>query len=331
MDDVDIDVSVTDEEDIIEFLDNNPKYVDALKRCISVQMELESEWSSEHRGFEWHQVQVQPARLTKMVEEGLLKVTFNSNSTTEYRVKNPDLCTEMIDKVESDGNAVFLTEPEIPDDIFEVIIGYEDVKERMKRALKSRSVRQSILLVGPRASAKTIFLEEIARIPGTLRMTGRSMTPAGMENNLLRMPRYIIIDEFGRMPVECFDILLPYQDPKQPFSVTKVGKDATISIEEKAPVFGSMNPTERVPEENRDRFWRFSFDRYEEEEFRTISRRLLSREFGLDEDLGEYIAEKLMEIEGRDVSIRDVERIGEVVECREDVDREIDVLDKYTS
>ncbi|KXA90354.1 hypothetical protein AKJ62_01120 [candidate division MSBL1 archaeon SCGC-AAA259D14] len=206
-----------------------------------------------------------------------------------------------------------------------MIVGYNAIKHRFRRALKSRSIRQSILLVGPTASAKTLFLEEVARLKGVIRITGKSVTAAGFEDKVMQRPNFIIIDEYDELDGEGYSELLNYQDPKQPFEIVKSGKMDKISTEEKAPIFANANKLTRPSQPNLDRFWIFRFQRYSDEEFKMVCKRLLPQDFEISEELALYIAKKLRN-RSKDSTVRDAERIAEVTETEEDVDEEIRVL-----
>ncbi len=79
--------------------------------------------------------------------------------------------------------------------MFEPIIGFDDVKDLFYRALASpRPVH--LPLEGPPASAKTMFLMELARLPGAHFLVGGTTTRAGLADALLLFrPRYMLLDE----------------------------------------------------------------------------------------------------------------------------------------
>ena len=86
-------------------------------------------------------------------------------------------------------------EIEIPSDIFSVIIGYDDLKEMFLRSLTS-SKPTHILLWGPPASAKTLFLQELNRLPRSRYALGGSSTKAGIARYLIDYkPLFLLIDE----------------------------------------------------------------------------------------------------------------------------------------
>lgn len=262
--------------------------------------------------------------------------TLSTNSGTRYYIATeatPIIWEELIEKEKTserktEKKATKAGEFEVPDELFNPIVGYDDVKERFKRSLSTGSVRQSILLIGPPASAKTIFLEEVARLKGVVRISGRATSQAGFEDRIVERPNFIIIDEFDELDGDVLSVLLNYQDPRQDFSITKSGKMDTI--EDKPPIFASANSTRGIPAPNLDRFWKFTFSKYTDDEFRRICQNLLPRDFEVDEELSVYIADELRNF-NENSTVRDAERIAEVCETREEVDEEIEILKEYSS
>lgn len=260
--------------------------------------------------------------------------TLSTNSGTRYYIATemaPIVWEELIDKggiSKTEKKTVKAGEFEVPNELFDPIVGYEEVKERFKRSLSTGSVRQSILLIGPPASAKTIFLEEVARLKGIVRISGRATSEAGFEDKIIERPNFIIIDEFDELNGDVLSVLLNYQDPRQDFSITKSGKMDTI--ENKPPIFASANSVKGIPAPNLDRFWKFTFNKYTDDEFRKICQNLLPRDFGVDENLSVYIADELRNF-NEDSTVRDSERIAEVCETKEEVDDEIEILKEYSS
>lgn len=312
-------------EQIHELLDDKPEYLSALVKILNHEEDI----PEDDRGWTWKDVGVRAQRLNHLVTKDVIKVTYDSSSKTRYRLRE-DVDLEGILKeyrTPDEKNDTF--DYKIPDNIFDVIVGYEEIKKRFRRSLESRSVRQSILLVGPRASAKSVFLDEVRRIEGTKQISGGSVSPAGFENAVMERPNFIIIDEFDEVDGDVYSVLLNYQDPKMDFTITKAGKNATITPEQKAPIFASANRVKRISEPNLDRFWRFFFRKYKEDEFEKICVNILPRDYELNADVARYIAETLYDLP-TDTSVRDAERIAEVCRSKDEVDDEVKVMRQYS-
>ena len=83
--------------------------------------------------------------------------------------------------------------------LFDEIIGYEDVKDVFERAIKAeRPVH--LLLCGPPASAKSLFMRSLTKLERSYYAVGSSSTKSGIIDYLFAYrPRYFIIDELEKM------------------------------------------------------------------------------------------------------------------------------------
>ena len=83
---------------------------------------------------------------------------------------------------------------------FDSIIGFDDVKRLFGLSLESEKPVH-ILLVGPPASAKTLFMLECMKFNRSYFTLGSHSTKAGMIDYLFKnRPKYLIIDEIEHMP-----------------------------------------------------------------------------------------------------------------------------------
>src|SRR5918912_171942 len=90
--------------------------------------------------------------------------------------------------------------------VFSNIEGLDDIKEMMLRALESPE-RAHTLLIGPPASAKSLFMLEIERLMPQNKVyfkEGRATTKAGIQKFIAENPHkeIIIIDEIDKMPTK---------------------------------------------------------------------------------------------------------------------------------
>src|SRR5215831_8336550 len=86
------------------------------------------------------------------------------------------------------------------DEPFEDIVGYDHVKRLFSMAVESES-RTHILLVGPPASAKTMFLTSLLHfLKNAYFVDGGNTTKAGMLDCLFEnQPEYLLIDEIDKL------------------------------------------------------------------------------------------------------------------------------------
>ena len=92
---------------------------------------------------------------------------------------------------------------------FSSIYGYSDIKKLLMRAIVSRE-SISILLCGPPASSKTVFLMEIIRgLDNTCYIDCTNTTGAGLVDRLFNNDiRYLLLDELEKMSKKDQNVLL---------------------------------------------------------------------------------------------------------------------------
>lgn len=287
------------------------------RQIIARAIELEREMGPENLGFEWFQVPAQPAVLNKLVLQGVLKVNFKSHSSTNYRLNIPVEEAEKLLEPE--------TEPEPgkpPEDLFSVIVGHEDVIELFNRVLGAdRPVH--LLMIGDVATAKSLFLSELCRLPGAELVLGGRSTKVGISDILFeRKPSLLLIDELDKCDRDDLSILLSLcQDGL--VKETKHGSTRQARLNTK--VFCAANTTRGLPPEILSRFEILRFRRYSEDEARRVMVGVLTMREGTDRGLAEYVAEKVIrELGSRDP--RGAVRIARISKTREDVDRIIEII-----
>lgn len=276
-------------------------HADLLRRAV--------EWEEKHGsephtlGMEWSDLRAHPATLNKLVVAGVLKVSFRSNSTTAYRLVDPEAVRSLLALAENP-----LPEPSggpaLPEDLFAPVVGYDDLKAEMRLSLEGEPVH--FLLIGPPATAKSLFLMELARLPGAHFATGGSSSKAGINRLLLaRRPRVLIVDEAEKMEMTDHSALLSLMEGGI-VSSTKVGMTETVRIT--CSVFAACNSTRGLPGELLSRFERVTLRSYTEEEFRHVAVKLLTMREGTPEDVARRVADLCVENRWEDV--RDAVRLA---------------------
>jgi hypothetical protein len=74
--------------EVVAFLQENPKYRPIVERALEVE---EGNKNPSWLGWKWHDVRAYPAQIVRLVVEGLAKVNFDSNSSTNYLLVNRDV------------------------------------------------------------------------------------------------------------------------------------------------------------------------------------------------------------------------------------------------
>jgi len=288
------------------------------------------EWEKQHPpknewdGFEWHMVHGDARTLNSLVTRRVLKVVFKSNKYCAYRA----LDTVALEKALADYEGSLTQEvisEEIPADLLNIVTGHEEKKDILSRSLKAdRPVH--ILLWGSVASAKTLILEELVRLPHNTFVLGSNLTQAGLFEVLFNeRPRYLVIDELDKIKdSENLAILLSLMH-KGLIRETKYRRHRTLRL--KTWVFASANDISHLPKELMSRFLPLRFRDYGDDEFREVVVNVLKEQENVSENLGVYIAERtLRELNSRDV--RDCIKIARLLkqQTKEEVDKIIEIL-----
>jgi Holliday junction DNA helicase RuvB len=211
-----------------------------------------------------------------------------------------------------------------PEPLFGNIVGYSDVKRLFHLSLSSeRPVH--LLLVGPPASAKTLFMLECMRLERSYFTLGSHSTKSGMIDYLFdKRPRYLIVDEIEHMPMKDQTALLSLMEAGI-ISETKFQKTRNTHL--KTWVFASSNATDRMLTPLLSRFVVLHFKQYSFGSFHEVCAHMLSRE-GITPDVAAAIAEAVW-IKLKSKDIRDCIKIGRLAKTKEDVEWIVQTLRAY--
>jgi len=339
-------------ERVIEFLRSRPECVDALRRileyqerefrcrkCGSRDFDRVSKYVFRCRGcgaenifvgFTPIEVGVQPHVIRRLVNEGIITVMSRSSRRTEYMldIEKEPMVRVALRAVEGEGEKSE-EPPKLPDDIFSNIVGYDDVKAILRKAFYkafySNSKPTAILLVGPPASAKSMFLEELSRIEGAYLVLAGTATKAGLRDLIIENePRILLIDELDKVnSSRDLSVLLSVIDPGH-IIVTMHGKRVKKKV--RIWVVAACNRTNKIPPELLSRFLVFRFKGYSDEELRKVIVHTIKERLGKP-DIAEYIADKVIELGIRDP--RTAINIAKLADNKEEVDFLLNSLKKY--
>lgn len=214
--------------------------------------------------------------------------------------------------------------PAKSDPLFDSIVGYGDVKKLFQMSLSSdRPVH--ILLVGPPASAKTLFMLECMKLERSYFTLGSHSTKSGMIDYLFeKRPRHLIVDEIEHMPMKDQTALLSLMETGI-VSETKFQKTRNTQL--KTWVFATSNGTDRMLTPLLSRFVVLHFKQYSFGSFQEVCTHILGRE-GVPTDVAGAIADAVWtRLKSKD--IRDCIKIGRLAKTKEDVDWITQTLKTY--
>lgn len=202
-----------------------------------------------------------------------------------------------------------------PQPLFENIVGYSDIKKLFNMSLSSDKPVH-ILLVGPPASAKTLFMLECMKLERSYFTLGSQSTKSGMIEYLFeKRPRYLLVDEIEHMPMKDQTALLSLMETGI-VSETKYQKTRNTQL--KSWVFATSNGTDRMLTPLLSRFVVLHFKQYSLGSFQEVCTHILSQD-GVSPEVSAAIAEAVWtKLKSKD--IRDCIKIGRLAKTREDVE-----------
>ncbi|MDP2104071.1 MAG: hypothetical protein Q8K26_04075 [Candidatus Gracilibacteria bacterium] len=206
---------------------------------------------------------------------------------------------------------------EIPPDLFSIVVGHDEKKDLIKRSLEAENPVH-FLLWGTVASAKTLLLEDLARLPQSHLVLGSALTRSGLFEVLYNeRPRYLIIDELDKIgDVENLAALLSLME-RGFIRETKYRRHRSLKL--RTWVFASANEINHFSKELLSRFLLLRFRDYTMDEFFNVTVTVLREREKIGEGLSLYIAEKTaLTLQSRDV--RDAVKVSRLLKERTKAD-----------
>lgn len=313
-----------------EFLSSHPEYLDLLARIVAHNEANAVKWTMDCQGFEYYDVQAEPAQLRKLYSMGIIKIVYRSRSTTTYRISELDKVKALLEPATSapdvlpdQGNAAI----EVPGNLLDMVIGFDDMKDTIMRSLKSVKPVHFIF-IGPPSSAKSILLLCLDQIPGSQMVLGGSLTKVGLRELLLdTRPPVLLIDEIEKVEnIKTLSVLLSLM-------ATGIVIDTKSGVHRRdvmnTRVFACCNSRHGLSGELLSRFAQFVLRPYTGDEFKNIVVNVLTAREGKTPDMAGYIADKVYGVMGsRDV--RDALRVARLSNTTDDVDKTVGVMKKYS-
>src|SRR5919201_5699533 len=208
--------------------------------------------------------------------------------------------------------------------LFENIIGYNDVKRLFNLSFSSEKPVH-MLLVGPPASAKTLFMLSCMKLERSYFTLGSHSTKSGMIDYLFqKRPRYLIVDEIEHMPIRDQTALLSLMETGM-IVETKFKKTRNTQL--KTWVFATSNGTERMLTPLLSRFIVLHFKQYKHHNFQEVAVHILGRE-GVSIEIATAVADAVWSrMKSKD--IRDCLKIGHLAKTKDDVNWIVETLKNY--
>lgn len=316
------------------YVDMVQKYREELKRIIEVEEARRKKYGSSGElaeiqyGWEWYDVNVPPWKLRRLVEAGILKIVHKSNKHTVYCLSDFETTKQLLFELDviDESQDVPSRETISRDELFKHIVGYEDIKKGLLMAIDSKEPIH-VLLIGPPATAKSLFLEDLYRYFERAEFViGSQASKAGIAKLLMeRKPDVLIIDEIDKiLKSEDLSVLLSLMETGEVRRVK--GDRITDVIKLKTKVFAAGN-TDNLPRELKSRFLILYLPEYTREQFIEVVVNYLTNIEGAEPTIAKYIAEKVWNITKDVRTARHIFRLA-----RNDIDKVnfvISLLEKY--
>jgi len=286
--------------------DLNERDYEALKKIrIFEETAPSEEWPL---GWQWYQVGVAMGTINKLITMGMVERTYSSRSSKEHKLTVR--AREIMDAEPGDD----LTPPPViggPGEedyanMFSDIVGYDNLKELLRESLQLEKPIH-VLLSGPPAIAKTMFLWDIERVLSEQAMwlVGSATSRAGLWDAVAESrPKVLLIDELDKMTATDTAALLSLME-KGRLVRTKVHRRLDLQLD--VWIIGSANRLTRMAPELLSRFKVYKIGEYSAVEFRNVVTKALVRHEGVTESAAAEIAMRLV---GKTHDVRDAVRVA---------------------
>ena len=256
-------------------------------------------------GWSWRHVRIWPATLSRLFKDGYLENVFRSNSYTGYRVS--ELGKKLVASIKSDETTQVASNEPIPaGGLFEDIIGHDDVKELLTACLLVEKPVH-VLLAGPPALAKSLFLWDIEQAAGerAIWLIGSATSKAGLWDVVAeRQPQIILIDELDKMSAVDTAALLSMMEGGR---LVRAKRGRELNLSNQLRVVAASNRLKLLSPELRSRFAIRKLNAYSRSDYLTVVRGVLARREGLDQELADEVARRL---DGVSQDVRDAIRVA---------------------
>ena len=279
----------------IELLTEIARFEDS----IDVEREFKIGWS-------WRHVRIWPATLSRLFKDGYLENVFRSNSYTGYRLSDLGKAFVSERRKEEGIHAPHDQKFELSDGLFEDIIGHDEVKELLRAALLADKPVH-VLLAGPPALAKSLFLWDIERAVGekAIWLVGSATSKAGLWDLVAeRQPQVILIDELDKMNAADTAALLSMMEGGR---MVRAKRGRELDLSNQLRVVAASNRLDRLSPELKSRFAIRKLKAYNRRDYLTVVRGVLVSHENLTHELADEIAHWL---DGLSQDVRDAVRVA---------------------
>jgi Holliday junction DNA helicase RuvB len=278
--------------------------IELLKQIAEVEDNIDPDSLMARLGWRSRDVGIWPVILTKLRMGGYVEDVYESNSYHGYRLT--EAARALISGTSLPNRAVRPQDGKLslPDDTFEDIIGHDEIKELLRASLLAEKPVH-VLLAGPPALAKTLFLWDIERVAGerALWLVGSATSKAGLWDVVVdKQPKVLLIDELSTMNAADTAALLSIMEGGRLVRAKK-GRELGARVEIR--VVAATNRLYNLSSELLSRFAVRKIEAYSRADYQTVVKGVLANRESVSPDLAQEIAQRL---DGRSQDVRDAVR-----------------------
>ena len=296
---------------VLAALQDEMKYVAIKKALTYLKSPLPYDESLYPKSFSIADLGVPREVVKSLVSDGVFVIAYQSNKNTEYNFFDVEIVEEVIEEFDKrlEGEESPVKRYEIPDDFFDDfgIIGYDEIKKILVRSLRE-GIPANVLLVGPPATAKSLFLMALERLEGSVFIQGGTSTQGGIRDVIMGyLPSILLIDEIDKIRSN-YDVtaLLTWMWEGRVVSAQSRRAGGVKSVEGRGWVVAAANDVSRLHPALKDRFIPFYLKEYARDEYEKVVFSILVRE-GVDDEIARFVAR---ETYGLEKSVRQAIQVG---------------------
>lgn len=335
------------ESKILEAL-RDEKLYETLLLILRKEKELRQRYPDHPSWWDWEigDIGAEPWHVIKLLRMGIVKRTYASSKHKYYKLVDYELTLRLVQQYSSNLSKVKAKKksgrlapkcnpvPSTPEELFDVVVGYDDYKWAIWKALKKweKGAKPAhFLLEGPPATGKTLMIECIeTKIGCCVYVASENARKGGLTDRIIEAYNVygkqfiLLLDEIDKMDSEAMKLLYNLMEGR--LDISRRGSNI-YDPDVRVMVIATSNQLYKVPEAIRSRFGKpLSFKYYGYDDFVEVSILVLTKLEGIEYELAEYISKYLADKGIRDPRVP--RQIARIVDTKEEVDRVFKILFK---
>jgi len=268
-----------------------------LRRAYELENDPRDRRHLSFRSWFYYSVGASRDDVKRLLDDGLITVSIKNGQGTWYKLSEKGRKLVWATTMEREMTKI---PAETILEAMDLVVGFEDLKEAIARAVESRK-RINFLLEGPPACGKSLIIEGIrSAVPEAYIAFGSRTSAAGLSDALFeQQPTILLLDEADKMDNDTYSVLLGLMEGGEILE-TKARKSRGIKLE--TMVIAACNSSAKMPREFLSRFaLHVHFKPYTRDEFIDVCRGFLTRAENAPPDIAVLIGEQIYDNEIGDV------------------------------